>query len=381
MTAAAPQGVPIGIPSVRGLFPVIFSGISLKALISPLSEWHQFMHSQRHEGHISYNASQVVFGSWDNYVYCVDDDGNLLWKFLTDNAIEYATPCLDHSTTVFVTSLDHYLYVLEEDGTLRFKILLDDAPHYSPAVDVATGDIYASSTSSLRKLRYDGTLLWQYAQSNLSTHISLTPSQIYIGAYNNKLIAISKDDGSLAYEFVTEGYIINSSPAVKGDDVFIGDWDFYLYCIQNGSFKWRFEANGRIYASPSLSDTEIFFGDALGFFFSLAYDGTENWHIDLPDIIFATASISSLSSSEPYLYVGCEDKRLYCIQNGEIIFSYEVGDIIDSSPATDKSQNVFFGSHDHYLYCILQENGSLRWKFLAGSTIASSPSLFASSLL
>mgnify|MGYP000577790540 CR=1 FL=1 len=338
------------------------------------------MHSQRHEGHISYAASQVVFGSWDDYVYCVDDDGNLMWKFLTGNAIEYATPTLDHSATVFVTSLDHYLYVLDEDGTLRFKILLDAASHYSPAVDVATGDIYASSTSSLRKLRFDGTLLWQYAQSNLSTHISLTPSQIYIGAYNNKLIAISKDDGSLAYEFTTSGYIMNSSPAVKSD-VFIGDYDYYLYCVdEEGNLKWKFKANGTIHASASLTEEEIFFGDDLGFFFSLAYDGTENWHIDLPDKIFATASISSPSyTSSPFLYVGCEDNRLYCIKDGEIIFSYEVGDIIDSSPATDKSQNVFFGSHDHYLYCI--RDSSLRWKFLAGSTIASAPSLFASSLL
>ena len=377
MTAAAPQGVPIGIPSIRGLFPVFFSGISLKSLISPLSEWQQFMHSQRHEGHLSYDANRIVFGSWDDYVYCVDDDGNLLWKFATGNSIEYATPCLDHAGTVFVTSLDHYLYVLNDDGTLRFKVLLDGSSHYSPAVDVATGDIYASSTSSLRKLRFDGTLLWQYAQSNLSTHITLA-SHVFIGAYNNKLISLSKDDGSLIYEFVTEGYIMNSSPAVKSD-VFIGDWDFYLYCIDSaGVFKWRFSANGRIHASPTLSDTEIFFGDELGYFFSLSYDGTENWHIDLPDTIFATASLTEEDSS-PFLYVGCEDKRLYCIQNGEIIFSYTVGDIIDSSASCDKSQNVFFGSHDHYLYCI--RNGELKWKFLAGSTIASSPSLFASHLL
>jgi len=375
----APQGLPAGLPSVRGFFPVIHSSISLKAIISPLVSWEQFMHSQRHEGHISYNASQAVFGSWDDYVYCVDEDGNLMWKFATGNAIEYATPTLDHAATVFVTSLDHYLYVLEEDGTLRFKILLDDASHYSPAVDVATGDIYAASRSSIRKFRYDGTLLWQYAQSYITTHITLASSQIYIASYYNKLIAISKDDGSLAYEFVTEGYIMNSSPAVKDGDVFIGDFDYYLYCVDSeGNLKWRFEANGSIHASASLTEEEIFFGDALGFFFSLAYDGTENWHIDLPDVIFATASISSSSQTSPFLYVGCEDKRLYCIKDGEIIFSFLAGDIIDSSPAGDK-QNVFFGSHDHYLYCI--RNGSLRWKFLAGSTIASSPSLFASSLL
>jgi len=375
----APQGLPVGLPSVRGFFPVIHSSISLRSLISPLVSWEQFMHSQRHEGHISYAASQVVFGSWDDYVYCLDEDGNLLWKFATENAIEYATPCLDHAATVFVTSLDHYLYVLEEDGPLRFKILLDDVPHYSPAVDVATGDIYAASRSSIRKFRYDGTLLWQYAQDYITTHITLSEDRLFVGSYFNRIIALSKD-GSLAYEFVTEGYIMNSSPAVKSD-VFIGDYDYYLYCVdEEGNLKWRFEANGTIHASASLTEEEIFFGDDLGFFFSLSYDGTENWHIDLPDVIFATASISSLSSSEPYLYVGCEDKRLYCIQNGEIIFSYEVGGIIDSSPASDKQNNIFFGSHDHYLYCI-SENGSLRWKFLATSTITSAPSLFASSLL
>jgi len=375
----APQGLPVGLPSVRGFFPVIHSSISLKAIISPLVSWEQFMHSQRHEGHISYTASQVVFGSWDDYVYCVDEDGNLRWKFLTGGAIEYATPTLDHAATVFITSLDHYLYVLNEDGTLRFKILLDDASHYSPAVDVATGDIYAASRSSIRKLRYDGTLLWQYAQDYLSTHITLASSQIYIASYYNKLIALSKD-GSLAYEFITEGYIFNSSPAVKDDDVFIGDFGYYLYCVDSeGNLKWRFEANGSIYASPSLSDTEIFFGDDLGFFFSLAYNGTENWHIDLPDTIFATSSILPHTTSSPFLYVGCEDNRLYCIKDGEIIFSFLAGDVIDSSPATDKSQNVFFGSHDYYLYCI--RDSSLRWKFLAGSTIASAPSLFASSIL
>jgi len=377
----APQGLPVGLPSVRGFFPVIHSSISLKAIISPLVSWEQFMHSQRHEGHISYEASQVVFGSMDYYVYCLDEEGNLMWRFRTGNAIEYATPTLDHAATVFITSNDRYLYVLNDDGTLRFRILLDDISYFSPAVDVATGDFFVASYSSVRKFRFDGTLLFTYTQSDLVTHVTLSEERLYVAAYYNKLLALSKKDGSLLYEFTTDGFIFNSSPAVYDEKVFIGDFQFYLYCVDSqGVLEWKFHAEGEIYASASLTEEEIFFGDALGFFFSLSYNGTENWHIELPDLIWSTASISLPShTSSPFLYVGCEDYRLYCIKDGEIIFSFLAGNIIESSPAGDK-QNVFFGSHNFYLYCI-SEDGSLRWKFSTGDIIESSPSLFASSLL
>ncbi|MDR2276111.1 MAG: PQQ-binding-like beta-propeller repeat protein [Sphingobacterium sp.] len=66
------------------------------------------------------NDGIVYFGSGDNHIYAVDGKtGKLSWKFLT-GGIVHASPTLDKDR-ILIGSFDGYLYCLENNGKLRWK--------------------------------------------------------------------------------------------------------------------------------------------------------------------------------------------------------------------------------------------------------------------
>jgi len=76
------------------------------------------------------------------------------------------------------------------------------------------------------------------------------------------------------------------------------------------------------------------------------------------------------------LYIGCEDRFLYCLDanTGALLWKFEAGRSIGSSPAVVDGK-VYFGSVDHYVYCLNADSGSLIWKFQTNGMVWSSPTL------
>lgn len=59
---------------------------------------------------------------------------------------------------------------------------------------------------------------------------------------------------------------------------------------------------------------------------------------------------------------------------GDLLWDYETGDSVSSSPTIDTAGNLYFGSLDGYFYS-LDRLGDLRWRYEAGDWIDSSPAL------
>lgn len=77
------------------------------------------------------------------------------------------------------------------------------------------------------------------------------------------------------------------------------------------------------------------------------------------------------------VYIGSYDNRLYSFSStGSLLWSYETGSFIESSPAVDSGGRVYVGSAwgDNRLYSI-NSDGSLLWSYETGSSIYSSPAI------
>ncbi|GIY97462.1 beta-alanine-activating enzyme [Caerostris extrusa] len=99
------------------------------------------------------------------------------------------------------------------------------------------------------------------------------------------------------------------------------------------------------------------------------------WTTCLPNRI---ESSSYLSSCGNYVYVGCYDHNLYClnIKDGSIWWKFNTNAEVKSSPVVSSQNIVFVGSHDKHLYAINGNNGELLWKKMIGKgSIYSSPAL------
>jgi outer membrane protein assembly factor BamB len=56
----------------------------------------------------------IYEGSNDHYLYAINPDGTLRWKFETGDNI-YCGPVVSSDATIYVGSQDHYLYALGGD--------------------------------------------------------------------------------------------------------------------------------------------------------------------------------------------------------------------------------------------------------------------------
>lgn len=74
------------------------------------------------------------------------------------------------------------------------------------------------------------------------------------------------------------------------------------------------------------------------------------------------------------VYFGCKDNNFYALdsKNGKMLWKYETGAGIGSSPIIADNK-VIFGSYDGNVYALNPKNGELIWKFGTGKKIVASP--------
>ena len=100
-------------------------------------------------------------------------------------------------------------------------------------------------------------------------------------------------------------------------------------------------------------------------------DGHIVWMYKVADEI-----VSSPSVANGRVYFGSKDHYVYCLDAnyGTLIWRYQTGDWVCSDPLIINGR-VYIGSADGYMYCLEASDGDLIWKYRAGDAVHSDPSL------
>ena len=152
----------------------------------------------------------------------------------------------------------------------------------------------------------------------------------------------NKSKRGIQFSFSTEGPI-RSTPAIKGNMLYLGSGDGKMYAIDKltGKEFWHFITDGPVFSSPEIVQTMVLF-----------------------------------TSRDHFLYA-LES------QTGKLIWKYKFGndlttqnfwDFYLSSPKSD-GRNVYIGSGDGYFYCLDVRTGKVNWKYFANARIRTTPSL------
>ena len=110
----------------------------------------------------------------------------------------------------------------------------------------------------------------------------------------------------------------------------------------------------RIGSAPPPTDTVAYVGSHSYKFAAIAVEsGHLLWTTTFKDRVDSSACISACGT---LLAVGCHDRHLYIIQaaTGKVVWRYETGDQIKSSPVANPSnhRHVYVGSHDGYVHAV-----------------------------
>jgi len=305
------------------------------------------------------NEGTIYFGDFNYYLYALNPNGSLKWKYKTGNWI-WSAPAIAEDGTIYVGSLDDYLYAIYPNGTRKWKFHAGDSIASSPAIaEDGTisfgvmgpgwdkGRIYAVNPNGTEKWHYD-TGYWIVSDPAIGND-----GTIYIGSGDTYFYALWPN-GTLRWRFKT-GDVIKGPASISCDGtIYIGSFDGYLYAFYpNGTLKWKCNIWLGTNTNPSIAeDGTIYVGSSTKLFAIYPNNGTKKWTFDMGGNI---GQSSSAISSDGTIYTGIE---IGDVDGGEIVAVNPNGTLrwrnrisnegwIDSSPAIAADGTIYIGSVHH----------------------------------
>lgn len=269
--------------------------------------------------------------------------GEVLWQFETDDSVT-SSPGLDSAGNVYFGSLDGYVYSVDRNGVLRWRYDASDWVDSSPA-------------------------------------LSRDDSTVYVGSWDNAVLALSSNSGELLWKFATDS-LVYASPAVAADGtIYVGSSDGQLYALApGGALKWEFEVGGELDSSPAIDgDGNVYVGSDAGFVTCLDPAGVELWTWEVPTELNAVARDfgvlgSPMLTAAGDVIVGCQNHYVYSLDaaTGAQRWKYETGAVVESSLVEGMGRSCVLGGRDGYLYSFSWD-GALNWRVFAGGNYYSTP--------
>jgi outer membrane protein assembly factor BamB len=232
-------------------------------------------------------ADGTIYSGCDQFLYAVNADGTLKWKFVLGDLIQSSSPAIGSDGTIYIGSRDDNLYALTDNGTnaaQKWAFATGGGVFSSPAIS-DDGTIYVGSADdNLYAINADGTQKWKFATGDMiefSSPAIGSDGTIYVGSFDNNLYAVT--DGGQGtvrkkWAFATGGRM-NASPAIGADGtIYVGSADDNLYALTDkGSSvaqKWKFVTGGGVNSTPAIgADGTIYITSNDGNFYALTDTG------------------------------------------------------------------------------------------------------------
>ncbi|UCE65296.1 MAG: PQQ-binding-like beta-propeller repeat protein [Candidatus Zixiibacteriota bacterium] len=241
----------------------------------------------------TYYGGDIVFGSWDKYVYRLKGkNGDKVW------ATEF--PAVVDCSPVIV-----------EDG-----IFAGDFTGFFTTLNFNNGNvgrIFTTGDWLVGSAAFDG-------------------ETFYFGSRNSKFYALNKVNFNPEWEFDAGGDI-SCTPAIDTSRVYFGSNNMKFYCLdrRTGEQIWEFDTGGAMFSSPAIHNEKVFFGSTDSTIYCLFQNtGEEIWRYRTGGIVYSSAAVCGNR-----VYIGCHDGYLYALdtETGGPVWREFLGAPITSSPA------------------------------------------------
>lgn len=205
---------------------------------------------------------QILFGSYDNNLYCLNLDGTEAWKFATQGYVHCA-PAVAQGTT-FIAGCDEHLRMIDvQSGKEVGELKLESYLIASPTVidDILYVGTYRSEVVAVDWKSKK--IIWQYqgGDGEYRSSTAVTEDLVIVGGRDKLVHAVQRKTGKKVWTFATKSKV-DSSPVVVGDRVFVGSNDGNLYelSLKDGKERWKFNAGKPISASPAIGEGVLVIG-------------------------------------------------------------------------------------------------------------------------
>lgn len=257
-----------------------------------------------------------------------------------------------------------------------------------PGITASEDTAYVAYTTSVMAVRIsDSTMLWRYPEkANAKVVFYAAPvlsqdgSLVIIGDYANNLYALDARTGAERWKFSQAKGRYVGSPLVLENAIFAPNADHSVYALDlQGGFKWSFETDGAVWATP-LSDGEtIFIASMDHSLYAISQaNGNLSWKVDLGGAIVSTPVLSP----EGVLFAATLGNEIIAVDgtDGKILWRFATSDAVWGTPIL-MDGILYFGDLTGSIYALDITSQTTVWKLDAGDTIAGSTILIPAGLL
>jgi outer membrane protein assembly factor BamB len=202
----------------------------------------------------------VVFGSYDNYLYCVDaKDGALINQFESGNYLNGAV-ALQNNHVIF-GGCDAWFRIINcETGVSTDSLMVDDYIPSSPAIwgdDCYVGD-YSGNIYEIRLGKgkiVSHKKIKEPASDNASfASVPAVSAKSLFVLSDRHLTSIDRKDGSVNWEYMLKGSAGESSPVVCRDKVLVCTKTGIVTILDanTGKLEWEYDTGESITGSPAV---------------------------------------------------------------------------------------------------------------------------------
>lgn len=225
----------------------------------------------------------IVAPCADHFLYALDLNGNLLWKFETGQPI-WATPSTD-GNLVYVASMDHSVYALDvASGDERWKKDLGAAIVFTPTLS-DDGVLYLVTLArEIIALNTSGEILWNQKVENMVWSQPVVRDDfIYFSDTTGIVYAAQTSDGVIQWNLSIGGDAKTASlgiPAAMDDFIIFGLENGELVAVSySGERLWTRSVNGSLYSGPVVTGDKLLVGVTQGENLVISYDvnGNQSW--------------------------------------------------------------------------------------------------------
>ena len=258
----------------------------------------------------------IYVGSKDGGLYAITPEGNLKWKYQTEDDL-LSSPVVGADGTIFVGCENGKVYAVNKNGTPSWDFQTNGGIYSSPALGIH-GTVYIGNSVELCALTpREGSQKWNFTIPGAEFHSSPavdSEGNIYIGSSNDNLYALDPN-GQMIWNYDT-GDDVDSSPAIGNDGtIYVGNDEGILSAFNtDGEILWSYKTNGAIWSSPAVgSGCLIFFGSNDGYVYALNSDGSKKWKFQTEGQVTSSPAIGNNGQ----IYVGSTDGNIYAIGAGQ----------------------------------------------------------------
>ena len=223
----------------------------------------------------------LVVGDYGNKLHAVNPKTGMgLWEFSEARARYIASPLI-LGQMVYAPCADGYLYALNNQGSLKWKFQADQALWSQPVTDGKT--IYQGSLGH-KVFAIDaesGNLIWS---ADLGGALVSTPylddqGVLYAGTLGGEVLAIESTTGKIMWKAAVDSGVW-SSPVLKDGTLFLSNADGMAYALStaDGSLVWKTDIGGPVTGSGALTSDGVVFSTEKGDVVMLGFDkGEKVW--------------------------------------------------------------------------------------------------------